>query len=209
MKQQKSGPLSNIIFTALTLMKHIIFVFLKRTITFLFLIPLFYACENDVNTVTKLNVVDSLPVETIKDLKLVQSENGLVTFQLSGKTMKRYDKPSSYIEFPDGVHVIFYDSLKNVRSELTANYGISYEDKKIMEAKNDVEVINYQTNEKLNTEHLIWERKKKFIYSEVFVKITTEDKTIYGQNGMEADEQFESWKLKKVKGDILVDQDEY
>jgi len=93
--------------------------------------------------------------------------------------------------------------------ELTANWGISWEKRKVMEAKNNVVVINHETQEQLDTEHLVWNQNDKLIYSEVFVKITTPDKTIYGENGMEADEEFNSWKLKKVKGDIIVDKDEY
>jgi len=56
---------------------------------------------------------------------------------------------------------------------------------------------------------LVWNRTKKLITSDVFVKITTENNTIYGENGMEADERFDSWKLKKVRGDILVKDDTY
>lgn len=181
----------------------------SRSIIIAAVCTLLVSCETDVKTVSKVTSTDSLPVEIIKDLEVVQSEKGINSFKLSGTLMERYEGDDPYIEFPEGVHIVFYDSLGNIRSELTADYGISYEKRKIMEAKRDVEVINYLTEEKLNTEHLIWNQNKRLIYSDVFVKITTDDKVIYGQNGMEADEQFESWKLKKVKGDILIDQDEY
>lgn len=173
------------------------------------LLFLFSACENDVKTVNMLNVSDTLAVETITDIEIVQSEGGVLSFILTGPLLEKYDSEDPYIVFPKGVKIIFYDSLENIRSELSANYGISYEKKKIMEAKNDVIVINHQKNERLNTERLIWNRKKKLITSDVFVKITTENNTIYGENGMEADERFDSWKLKKVRGDILVKDDDY
>lgn len=170
---------------------------------------LFSACENDINTVNMLNVSDTLAMEIITDIEIVQSEGGVLSFILTGPLLEKYDGDDPYIVFPKGVKIIFYDSLENIRSELSANYGISYEKKKIMEAKSDVIVINHQKNERLNTERLIWNRTKKLITSDVFVKITTENNTIYGENGMEADERFESWKLKKVRGDILVKDDDY
>jgi LPS export ABC transporter protein LptC len=173
------------------------------------LLFLFSACENDVKTVNMLTISDTLAVEIITDIEVVQSEGGVLSFILTGPLLEKYDSDDPYIVFPNGVKIIFYDSLENIRSELSANYGISYEKKKIMEAKNNVVVINHQKNERLNTECLIWDRTKKLITSDVFVKITTENQTIYGENGMEADERFESWKLKKVRGDILVKDDDY
>jgi len=174
-------------------------------IPFLLLYP---SCENDVKKVNLVSEIDTLPAETVKNMEVIQSEDGKINFILTSPLLERYEGNDPYIEFPEGLKIVFYDSLMNIKSQLTANWGISYEKRKIMEARRDVEVINHQKNEKLNTEHLIWDQNRKLIYSEVFVKITTEDKTIYGENGMEADEQFDSWKLKKVKGDIIVDKEQ-
>jgi len=169
----------------------------------------FQSCENDVKTVKLVTALDTLPVETVSNIEVVQTDSGKVSFVLTSPLLKRYEGNDPYIEFPEGLKIVFYDTAMNIKSQLTANYGISYEKRKIMEAKNDVEVVNYQKNEKLNTEHLVWDQKQKLIYSDVFVKITTSDKTIYGENGMDADEQFDSWKLKKAKGNIFVNQDKY
>jgi LPS export ABC transporter protein LptC len=167
------------------------------------------SCENDLRQITMTSTVDTLAVETILDIEVAQSENGKLSLILTGPRMDRFGGDDPYIEFPEGVHVVFYDSLKRVKSELQANYGISYEKRNIMEARGDVVVINHQKNERLNTEHLTWDRNKKIISSEVFVKVTTPDKTIFGENGLVSDEQFESWKLKKVRGDIRVDKEKY
>ena len=69
-----------------------------------------------------------------------------------------------------------------------------------MEAKNNVVIVNAE-GEQLNTEHLIWDRKKRIIYSNVFVKITTEDEIIMGE-GFESNEQFSKYKILKPKGTI-------
>ncbi len=167
------------------------------------------SCENDIQQITMTMPVDTLPVETIRNIEVEQSENGKLSLVLTGPLMENYGGDDPYIEFPEGVHVVFYDTLKRMRSELRANYGISYEKRNIMEARGDVEVINHLKHERLNTEHLIWDRNKKIIQTEVFVRITTADKTIYGENGMTSDEQFESWKLKKVRGDIRVSKERF
>jgi len=48
--------------------------------------------------------------------------------------------------------------MGEVESELRSNYAISYENSDIMEAKENVVVVN-KKGETLNTEHLIWEKK--------------------------------------------------
>ncbi|MBP6976970.1 MAG: LPS export ABC transporter periplasmic protein LptC [Bacteroidales bacterium] len=167
------------------------------------------SCENDIRQINMTMPVDTLPVETIYNIEIEQSERGKLSLILTGPLMESYGGDDPYIEFPKGVHIVFYDTLKRMKSELRANYGISYEKRNIMEAHGDVEVINHLKNERLNTEHLIWDRNKKIIYSEVFVRITTTDKTIYGENGMTSDELFESWKLRKVRGDIRVSKEKF
>jgi LPS export ABC transporter protein LptC len=77
----------------------------------------------------------------------------------------------------------------------------------IVEAKKNVVVIN-EKNEKLNTEHLIWNEKTKKIYSDEFVKITTPDEIIYG-TGFEADQDFSRYKIMNIKGTITVKKSDY
>ena len=72
-----------------------------------------------------------------------------------------------------------------------------------MEAKGDVVFIN-EVGEKLNTEHLIWNQKEERIYSEEFVKITTADEIIWGE-GFESNQSFTNFKIKHIKGTILVE----
>ena len=45
------------------------------------------------------------------------------------------------------------------------------------------------------------------IYSDEFVKITTEDEIIMGE-GMEANQDFTKWKIHKIKGVINVEEKE-
>ena len=88
--------------------------------------------------------------------------------------------------------------MLNVTSSISANWAISHEKEKIVEAKSNVIVINAK-GEKLNTEHLIWDEKKETISSDVFVKITTKTEVLMGE-GLEADQTFTKYIIKKPKG---------
>ena len=191
--------------TSDTFSKYIIFAF-KSIFISIFLIMLF-SCENDINTINSLSQVDSLPVDEAKDIKLYYSEYGRVQACLESPLMIKQESDDSYFEFPKGFKVIFYDSLMNQTSQITANYGIRYEKKKIMEAKNNVVVTNFEKNETLETEHLVWDEAKRTIYSDVFVKITRPDEVLYG-DGLTSDQDFTKYEIKNVSGEFQINPDE-
>lgn len=107
---------------------------------------------------------------------------------------------------PKGVFVTFFDEKENVSATLKANYGVRYDHSKKMEAKYAVEVVN-KDGVKLETEKLIWNEYTKKIYTDAFVKITT-DKEIIMSQGMVSNQDFTKYELKKVTGVIQLKSDE-
>ena len=162
-----------------------------------------FSCKNDLKTIHSLSMTDSLPVEIAYDIAMTYSDSGRVKAYLESPYMTRQGEEESVIEFPDGFKVIFYDSLIQPKSEITAKYGIMYEKEKRMEAKNNVVVRNIEKNEMLETEHLIWERKTGIIYSDVFIKITKPDQVLFG-DGLRSDESFDSYEIKNPTGELNI-----
>jgi LPS export ABC transporter protein LptC len=113
--------------------------------------------------------------------------------------MKRYNGEDPYSEFPEGFEITFYDTSGIPKSFIRANYGISYSDRKLMRARNNVVVKNFETEEQLDTENLIWDQKKQLIYSSTFVKISTPDKTVYGDS-LRAHESFKWRDIYNMRG---------
>jgi len=153
---------------------------------------------------------DTMPTMYAREVTIAESESGRIKYNLTAPLLKRYEtKQGATIKFPSGFRVVFYDSLQpdKIRTEITADYGINNESKKIMEARSNVVVVNHLKGEKLNTELLIWDQNTKKVYSEKFVTITTPDKILYGE-GMEADEKFERWTIKKPRGEMYINEDQ-
>jgi len=170
----------------------------------LVMIVFFYSCKNDLKVVQNLTIKNNSPYESAKNINIIYSTEGHVDIVIKSPLLNKYaenDMPS-YIEMPKGIEVYFYDSLNKVKSLLTSNYAIDYENKKIMEAENNVVVVN-EKGEKLNTEHLTWNQNKKIITSDKFVKITTKDEVLFG-DGLDADEAFNKWTIKKPKGILNI-----
>lgn len=144
-----------------------------------------------------------LPIDVAKDVQLTYSDSGRVKVLLSSSIMENYGGNNPHVEMPEGLHVQFYNNAGARESVLTANYAISYENTQIMEAKNDVVYVNTK-GEKLNTEHLVWKQKEGKVISHAFVRITTDDRVIYGDS-LEADENMENWVIKNPRGVIYLD----
>ena len=167
------------------------------------------ACENDIATINSLSAEDDLPIESGKNVEYIYSDSAIVRAKLTAPRLDRYAGKKNYMELPQGMHVIFYNEEKKETTNLTADYGIGYDDgggMNKMEAKRNVVVIN-EKGDRLNTEHLIWDAVTKKIYTDEFVKITTKEQTIWG-DGLTADQDFFFFFILHPKGSIAVDDPE-
>lgn len=169
----------------------------------LFVTLILLGCRSDLQTIDEIAGVDEGPTESAFNIEVIYSDQAHVRMILHAEQMDRYENEQTYLEMPRGLHVVFYDTLMQQTSSMTAKYAISYEDSEIIEARDDVVVIN-ELGEKLNTEQLIWDQKNEIIYSEKFVKITTEDEVTYGE-GFRADERFDSWEITNPRGTFRVE----
>ncbi len=178
---------------------------ISYSIVVIMMATMLFSCENDMMAVVKLTAKDSIPDVTILNVKVKQSEMGMPTLELTAPKMISFQKRDAYTEFPEGLRIIFYDSLMQPKSELTANYGISWDSRRTMQARGNVVIKNFQKHEQLNTESLLFDRNMKKVSTEEFVKITQPDKIITGR-GMESDELFDNWVIRNVSGTIFVNE---
>lgn len=167
-----------------------------------------FSCKNDIKVINSLSGVDSLPLEIAYDIEISFSDSGKLQAVLKAPIMERVqEEDEEYLEFPQGFKAVFYDSAANPESEITAKYGVNFEKKNLMEARTNVVVKNFAKQEQLNTEHLIWDRKKKEIYSDVFITLSKPDEVLYG-DGFTSDETFEAYELINPTGEFNITQDD-
>jgi LPS export ABC transporter protein LptC len=165
------------------------------------------SCENDIAEINALIKDDNAPLSVGKNVDLIYSEKGNVKIKIVAPLMEEFGvEENKYMEMTRGVKVVFYDSLLTIASTLTSNYAIHKVSENIMEAKNDVVVVN-DKGEVLNTEHLIWIQDSSKIYTYDFVKITTADEIIIG-DGMEANQDFTDWKIFNITGEINIKEEQ-
>ena len=178
---------------------------IQISIVVLLATTLLFSCENDIKAVVKLTKKDSIPDVSVRDIHVRQTEYGRLTMELTAPKMVSYQSRDAYTEFPNGMKIVFYDSLMNPTSDLTANYGISWDSRRTMQARGNVIVRNFQRQQQLNTEILNWNQNTRKVNSTEFVKITDPEKIIFGK-GMESDEIFDNWIIRNVTGTMYINE---
>jgi hypothetical protein len=80
------------------------------------------SCENDLKKVDRL-FEKKTGVEEARQIESYFSEAGRVKAKLTAPLMKRYMIDSSFMEFPQSLHVDFYDDSIKIESTLDALYA--------------------------------------------------------------------------------------
>ena len=71
------------------------------------------------------------------------------------------------------------------------------------ELKGNVQILS-QKGDKFETEQLYWDEKKKTVYSDKFIRIEQEDKTITGY-GFESNQELTDYVIKNTTGSFIIE----
>lgn len=171
-----------------------------------FFAMIFVSCENPITVVKELSQEDTLAAITAKDIVYLRSDSGDIQMKLTAKRMNQFDGDNPVIEFPEGFIAYFFDSLNVISSTIKADYGINYEKIKLMLAQNNVEVVNFETQETLVTETLYWDQNNKTIFTRAAVTITSPDRIIQGDS-LTASEGFEQRVIHNIRAVIEFEEE--
>lgn len=176
----------------------------KNFILFSFLVFILLSCENDPAEIEAFFANVDTSVEKAIDVEILYSDSAQIRVRIKAPTMLRYlDKREPYQEFIDGVYVEFFNPDKTVSSTLTSKYAIRYDNKNQVVVQDSV-VWESISNEKLESEELIWDEKTKKVFTKKFVRITRPDEIIYGY-GFEANQDFSYSKINAIEGRLKVE----
>lgn len=166
------------------------------------LISLAFAC-NDNNAPGKEDEYDG-PIAESYDVETKISDSGIVKLTIRGP--KQINFQNGDFEYPEGLNIEFYDKSGNITSTIKANRGYYIKEQNVYKVEEDVEVINYTSGEKLNSEELFWNPKKESVYTDKFVNVTTDTEIIKGV-GLTADQDFSNYQMGKITGIISIQEE--
>ena len=175
---------------------------IKNIIFFLLLNFLLSSCSNDPDIVKTFVTQEGLPIEQSHEVKIIQTEHGLIKIKLEAEKVERFIDPKEILKLSNGLRVEFYNDSIELISVLLAETAILDQKTEIMEAKNNV-VLEGKDGNKLESEELTWDLKKDLIFTDKKVTITIDQDIIHGY-GFESKSDFSSYKLNQVSGNVQL-----
>jgi LPS export ABC transporter protein LptC len=160
----------------------------------------FISCNNQENAIPQ--VYDG-PLREAEDIIMYHTEKDKMKTLLKAKKINELQNGDR--EFPEGIYLEFYDPSGKITSTLRANKAYYYKAENKWQGIGDVEIINEQKQEQLNTEELFWKQDTRKIFTEKFVTIKQQNEILYG-TGLEADQDLSNYKLKKITGEFEVEE---
>ena len=175
-----------------------------------------YSCKGKLGEADSLNI-NEVPVQTVDDMFIVQTENGKIQMRAEAPLMERYERDTlSYELFPDGFFVYGYTEDEKLETEIIADKArhLKYKDgRESWEAFGNVVVKNLIKQEVMETDTLYWDQKNEKIYTHCYVRMYSPDGFMQGY-GMESDQRarnsiifnpFNSYGILEQDEDILID----
>lgn len=166
----------------------------------------FCACENDLQTILDLQR-NRLSVDEANLVESYMSQGGVMRAKLTAPRMLRYQDSLPRVEFPQTLHVDFYDDSLRIESMLDAAKGWYYETQNRIVLTDSVVVIRLN-GDTLRTKELYWEQSLRKFFTHSNVAIHSRDKIIYGK-GFEADDNLLNWKIDSTTGFVQVGQSKF
>jgi lipopolysaccharide export system protein LptC len=159
-------------------------------------------CENDqkqIEALTKNKVL----IEEARNMEAYLSQEGIIKAKLKSPIMLHYEKDTSFAEFPNTLHVDFFDSTAKIESWLDSKYGKYFESQNKVFLRDSVVAISVK-GDTLHTTELWWDQKKEKFYTEKEYQLNTKTQKIHGLKGLEATQDFKEITFNEPAGTVKV-----
>jgi LPS export ABC transporter protein LptC len=185
---------------------------INKTLLLLLTAALFGVSCGDKNKQTVRQARQVVPEEAINIESLLSEPStdsaGKLAAKVKGKLtapyMLRYQKADSpYAEFPRTLHVDFYNDTLLIESQLDALYGKYLDNQNKVFLRDSVVVKNINKGDTLRCKYLWWDQHTERFSTDDSVSIYTRDKILFGI-GMEADQNFRWYTIRKLTGTVLT-----
>ncbi|NER18208.1 LPS export ABC transporter periplasmic protein LptC [Spongiivirga citrea] len=159
---------------------------------------LFFSCKNDFKEVEALSKSSKFPSGEGKNIRLTYTDSGKVVVVLRSPLSLDYSNQSfRYREFPEGIHLEFYDDAKN-KSEVTSDYAILYDATSLIDLQGNVEIKTHDGG-LLKTSQLYWDQNNQWMFTKKRFTFESEEGPLSG-TGLDADRNFKKIHLGDIDG---------
>lgn len=142
----------------------------------------------------------------------INSETSLPRVEIRAAHMATFETADSVYTVMRGdsltprLTAYFFDEVGDTSAILNANRLILRERERTFEARGDVDVVTPE-DKRLEGEHLVWYEDTRTLETPGFVRINTPTEQVQGYD-LVADEDLEKYTLKRMTGQVTVEEDD-
>jgi LPS export ABC transporter protein LptC len=177
--------------------------FIRKNICLL-VFGLLFSCVNDLDSIKKVTFRSDAPDDVTENLKILQTDGGLAQFQLFARLAETYSKPQAITKLKDGMKVNFFSESGEIVSTLTALYGEFNISKGTFYVKDSVRLHNYEKEQTMETEELLWNQKDSSVTTQKEVIVRNAQGVLFGK-GIRTKQDFSTYVFMKPTGKIDFD----
>jgi len=165
------------------------------------------SCENDVKRIRELTEKKVMQ-DVGTDIEAYLSQDGKTKAKLTAPLMIRVEADTIYVEFPNTLHVDFYNDSIKIETRLDSKYGKYFETLNKVYLRDSVVVINIK-GDTLRTPDLWWDKNTELFYTDKYAIYHGIDKKIYGGKGLVATQDLTSITFNDATGTVQVADSSY
>lgn len=165
------------------------------------------SCENDVKKIKALTEKKVMK-DVATDIESYLSQDGKMKAKLTAPLMVRVEADTVYDEFPNTLHVDFYNDSIKIETRLDSKYGKYFETQNKVYLRDSVVVINIK-GDTLRTPDLWWDQNTKLFYTDKYAIYHGIGKDIYGGKGLVATQDLTSIIFNDPTGTVQVSDSSY
>lgn len=162
------------------------------------------ACQSDPKKQEGVVVPYTGPQVVTQDMQVLFTDSARVTMRMTAKIQTILQNDDQ--EYQKGLFVTFFDENQKKESTIKADYAYFFKAKNEWKVTGNVEVLNIEKQQKLETQEMYWYPDKGdiLVLEKDSVRITEPDQILWG-NGLQAKDDFSTYKIKNVRGTKYLD----
>ncbi len=173
---------------------------ITKSIVVLLGITVLLSCENNIKEVKNLTSNKNMPLQQGENIEFVYTDSTIVQYKAYAPVFQEIMVNEEKInEFMRGGKIISYKKDGTIDWTIKANYAKNYVAQQLWELRNNV-VATSNKGQVINTELMFWDQKKDSIYSNQYVRMTTEDGQILEGINFHTNGSMDKISLQKGSG---------
>ena len=167
-----------------------------------FIVVLTFSCDDGESTLKQINQYNDNPVGIAYDIRMTYTDSAVVKAILTAHINLDFTHLSfKYSEFPEGLKIIFYNN-KNEENTIVADYGILYNQTKIVDLQGNV-LLSSNDGSSLETDQMYWDSEKEWLFTEqpfIFKNVNYDIAAVR----LDTNKEFTKFKSGKLTGTMVV-----